>query len=353
MTINKKTTNKNIQSNLEHTLETTSDKGIVNTGDKQVQQVNSLAGTTKIKSKNNRKKLDLSFDDDPYDNSLGSILNFKATAKQEKEISELKGEISTLIADNKNVKEHKERLVVLLEELQNKEAINHISHRITPEASDFLFSDPDFKDNFKDGVLHEMVVISIDIRRSTDLMLKAKSPKQFADFITLLTDQLSEIILDNYGVFDKFTGDGILAFFPKFFSGEQAIVRALKAAQECHQAFAEHYWKHKNFFNVYIKDIGLGIGVDFGEVHLVNKRKELTVVGIPVVYACRLSGANAGETLLNLSAFEEFKQVYDHSYQAQESTIFIKNEGDALAYKILFDKKITIQSMPFWLQEES
>ncbi|MHC5201467.1 adenylate/guanylate cyclase domain-containing protein [Myroides sp. LJL119] len=304
------------------------------------------------KQRKRNKKMDISLIEDPYDNSIGSILNFKATAKQEKEISELKGEISNLIADNNNVKQHKERLLLLLKELQSKEAINHISHRITSEAADYLFSHDGFKDNFKDGTLHETVVISIDIRRSTDLMLKAKSPKQFAEFITVLTDQLSEIILDNYGVFDKFTGDGILAFFPKFFSGEQAIVRALKAASECHQAFSEHYWKYKNFFNVYIKDIGLGIGLDFGEVHLVNKRKELTVVGIPVVYACRLSGANAGETLLNLSAFEEFKQVYHHSYQSQESTIFIKNEGEALAYKINFNKKIQIESMPDWLQEQ-
>lgn len=304
------------------------------------------------KQRKRNKKMDISLIEDPYDNSIGSILNFKTTAKQEKEISELKGEISNLIADNNNVKQHKERLLVLLKELQSKEAINHISHRITPEAADFLFSDPSFKDNFKDGSVHETVVISIDIRRSTDLMLKAKSPKQFAEFITVLTDQLSEIILDNYGVFDKFTGDGILAFFPKFYSGEQAIVRALKAASECHQAFFEHYWKYKNFFNVYIKDIGLGIGLDFGEVHLVNKRKELTVVGIPVVYACRLSGANAGETLLNLSAFEEFKQVYHHPYQSIESTIFIKNEGEALAYKINFNKKIQIENMPSWLETE-
>ena len=272
-----------------------------------------------------------------------------AISKEEEEIYKLKQQLKAVSKDKEIVDEE---MAVLIKEITAKESINHISHRISSEASDKLFNDEEFKKNFKDGGLHEAVVISIDIRRSTDLMLKAKSPRLFAEFITSLTDKLSEIIIMNYGVFDKFTGDGILAFFPKFFSGEEAIVRALKAAQECHIVFNSHYESSKNSFNVFIKDIGLGIGIDFGKVHLVNKRKELTLVGIPVVYACRLSGAKAGETLLNLSAYEELKKVNNVPYYCEETTISIKNEGEALAYKVVSKDRIIIEQKPSWLKEE-
>ena len=41
---------------------------------------------------------------------------------------------------------------------------------------------------------------------------------------------LGTTITDSYGVFDKFTGDGILAFFPEFFSGPDAGFLAIRAA---------------------------------------------------------------------------------------------------------------------------
>jgi hypothetical protein len=37
-----------------------------------------------------------------------------------------------------------------------------------------------------------------------------------------------------------------------------------------------------------LKDTGLGIGIDFGATRLVQMAGGLSVVGAPVVYACRL-----------------------------------------------------------------
>jgi class 3 adenylate cyclase len=53
---------------------------------------------------------------------------------------------------------------------------------------------------------------------------------------------------------------------------------------------------------------GLGIGIDFGEVSVVDVNGELTVVGSPVVYACRLAAAPAGVTLLNEQAYQELSR---------------------------------------------
>src|SRR5207249_2646213 len=113
-------------------------------------------------------------------------------------------------------------------------------------------------------------VISIDIRRSTDLMLKARTPQDFAAFISNVSIALSRIITSNFGVFDKFTGDGMLGFFPDFYSGKDCGLRVLMAAKQCHLAFSELYRQNWASFDTVLCDIGLGIGIDFGPVNLMQ-----------------------------------------------------------------------------------
>jgi class 3 adenylate cyclase len=90
--------------------------------------------------------------------------------------------------------------------------------RVRPEAQRALLESEELRARFLQPSECDVFVMSIDIRRSTDLMLKARSAERFAEFITRLCHQLMDIIKDNYGVVDKFTGDGVLAFFPSFFS---------------------------------------------------------------------------------------------------------------------------------------
>jgi len=281
--------------------------------------------------------------------------SFDKKIQLEDEINQLKSKLSITLKDLETERTDKNEKVTelkgLLSELQSKEKINHILPRICEEAREKLFVDQEFKDKFENGNSYETVVVSIDIRRSTELMLKARKPELFSKFITELSEKLSQAILSNFGIFDKFTGDGILAFFPKFYSGDEAIIRALVAADECHKIFKKHYSDSRDCFNVFIKDVGLGIGIDFGVVTLVNTSNELTVVGIPVVYACRMSGAKAGDTLLNQPAKEELTNICQDNLKIVESEIIIKNEGIALAYKAEFTKKIEIPNRPKWLEE--
>jgi len=285
--------------------------------------------------------------------------NWDKQLSLEQEITDLKkrlhqtiNELSKVTSDKEKQLEEKQKLDKLTEELKSKEKLNHILPRICEEAKQKLLTEEKFKQLFSDSKSCKSVVISIDIRRSTELMLKARTPELFSKFITELSQKLSEVIISNLGVFDKFTGDGILAFFPEFYSGEQAIIRALYAAEECHKIFDHHYKESRECFNVFIKDVGLGIGVDFGTVSLVNTRNELTVVGIPVVYACRMSGAKAGETLLNQPAKEELDKHNQNFFKITESEINIKNEGTALAYKTESLKSNIELKKPEWMIAE-
>jgi class 3 adenylate cyclase len=237
--------------------------------------------------------------------------------------------------DKSKLLEELKTLEDLRQSVSSKEKINHILPRVNEIAKQkLLLPTDDFKDKFADGYSTKCVVISIDIRHSTELMLRARTATQYSKFITELTTKLSNIIIENFGVFDKFTGDGILAFFPEFYSDDDSMLYALRAAKQCHQVFADHYYSNKECFTIIIKNVGLGIGIDYGYVSLVNQPSELTVVGIPVVYACRMAGTASGTTLLNQPAFEAVKIKYGNHLKTTEAEINIKNEGVALAYQV-------------------
>lgn len=268
------------------------------------------------------------------------------------EINLLRRKLKNAAEELKDTQADKENGIAEFEklkaELTAKEKINHILARISEEGRIKLLESESFQNLFKNSSKYDTVVVSIDIRRSTELMLKARSPELFSKFITELSFKLAQIIIANYGIFDKFTGDGILAFFPKFYSGNEACIRAVKASMECHLLFKEHYNNSKDCFNVFIKDVGLGIGIDYGNVTLVNTQSELTVVGIPVVYACRFSGAKAGETLLNQPAKEELMRLCPSTTSFYESEINIKNEGIALGYIVSLNETAFDISDPNW-----
>lgn len=195
---------------------------------------------------------------------------------------------------------------------------------------------------------HEAVVVSIDIRDSTQLMLNAKKPELFAEFITDVTEKLFEIIKENFGILDKFTGDGLLCFFPKNYSGEDAIYYALKASVAAHKLFETEYKKHYDKFSVVKADVGLGIGIDYGKVYFTPVCQEPTIVGIPVVYACRLSAAPAYHTYLNQPAFELVEKKYKNLYSVNFCTISFKNQGSMIAYDLNLNFDAIDPKKPDW-----
>lgn len=221
--------------------------------------------------------------------------------------------------------------------------------RVNEQAKALLLNSEEFRKNFLTTEKCNVYVMSVDIRRSTQLMLNARTPQQFADFITTLCRELEEVVKENYGVFDKFTGDGILAFFPDFFSGEDAGYNVVSAAIKCHQIFKDKYNEYRKSFTPVIQSTGLGIGIDYGPAHLVQIAGGLTVVGSPVVYSCRLGGAPKGATLLNQPAYEKISERFSEYCFFTETTLDIKNEGPILAYEVILNKKKYQSKQPTWV----
>jgi class 3 adenylate cyclase len=218
-------------------------------------------------------------------------------------------------------------------ELERKLQLSFLLDRVNPKARNALLSDGKFRDKFLGQTEDDAFILSIDIRRSTELMLKARSPQDFSRFITELCTVLASIVTANYGIFDKFTGDGILAFFPSFFSGEDVGFFCMDAAVKSHRAFSEIYRRHRDSFVSVLLDTGLGIGIDCGHVRMLQMAGGLTSVGIPVVYACRMSSAPPGKTLVNHPAYSKLVQKYGQYFHFAEASIDAKNEGRMLGYE--------------------
>ena len=179
-----------------------------------------------------------------------------------------------------------------------------------------------------------------------------KNPASFTKFITELSIILTDIIRKNFGIFDKFTGDGVLCFFPDFYTGADALYYALKTAKECHTAFEIFYGKNRECFKCIIQETGLGIGIDCGEAHLSKIGFGYSAVGEPVVYACRLSSAPAGKTYLNQTAFEELKRLYYPHYEVHDAEINAKPNGPITVYEVVLNCKAFSPQLPPWLPSQ-
>ncbi len=267
----------------------------------------------------------------------------------QKQIEQQRSDIMKSKAAAENKQSQITELNSKIEELNKEKRFQYLIYRVNQLARNKLLESNGLRKQFEEQETCDAVIMSVDIRRSTELMLKARTPQLYAEFIRSLCVNLTGIILENYGVFDKFTGDGILAFFPKFYSGEDAIYWAIRASQLCHECFERHYQQNRRCFVSVILDVGLGIGIDWGSTHLVKIQDGLTVIGTPVVYACRMSQAKAGQTLLNQPAYELIQERFGAYVNCQESDIDVKYEGKTLAYLTSLSKRRYEPKLPEWL----
>jgi hypothetical protein len=254
----------------------------------------------------------------------------------ENEKNKLRQDLLDLTTEVRELTDSNQKQLEIIIKYQEIDKLSYLVQMVKESAANKFFESEDFLKSFTSTEPCRSYILSIDIRRSTDLMLKSRSPQLFAEFMSNLAVSLREIIIDNYGVFDKFTGDGILAFFPEFYSGPDAALRTIMVSSKCHEVFGKHYKENRHCFNIVVNDTGLGIGIDYGFVQLVRIGGSLTVVGTAVVYACRMSGAEAGRTYVNQSAYEELFNNYSAYCDFDEYIIDIKHEGKIHTYNSWF-----------------
>lgn len=251
-----------------------------------------------------------------------------------------------------------------------------------------------------EAVLHNApisaLVVAADIRSSTVLLKEAMDPADFARSVTVFIDHARAIVRRRGGVFDKFTGDGFLAYWlpdalnmysepiakvaervrrydprdiaylceqllvppkpprsdnstpPPDFESQDVVDARLKAYKSvlraCDAIIADFYettmTRFRSQSSNLISRTGLSIGLDEGEVRIVPLAGQLTALGGAVVGATRMVDvARPWEVLAN-----SYTGALLHSYQERvkpeirvtESVRKTREYDDQVVYKVDF-----------------
>ena len=182
-------------------------------------------------------------------------------------------------------------------------------------------------DSIIEGEPIQMFVMAADIRESTMLMKEAIKFEQFAYVMDKFVSSVRQGITRSGGWFDKFTGDGFLAYWVVQSSSKQGFdERFVEAAGNMtHTARSLVDLFHKRVLEDFRANsrnlsggVGLSMGLDAGPGHLVQIAGELTIVGPPVVGAVRMVNAavNAREIIANVYLGEHLHEEQNGVYEA-------------------------------------
>jgi len=135
-------------------------------------------------------------------------------------------------------------------------------------------------------------------------MKEAADSYEFASILGDFVERARQTIWDEGGLFDKFTGDGFLAYWSPTASTRKSTLRSiLRVVEHLHQEFRDRFIPllRANSQNFPETLVGLGIGLDDGNAFPVAIADDPTIVGPAVVGAVRMvKQAGSGETWANV-----------------------------------------------------
>ncbi len=163
------------------------------------------------------------------------------------------------------------------------------SRYVSDTVLDEILSKKD--EDFLCGTRRELGILVADIRGFTTFSEKRNAHEVVA-FLNGYFSKVTEIILNNDGVVDKFLGDGVLAFFNAPVEKKNFAENAVKSAIEIAQ-----FSRTKEFKEMCgDTELKIGIAIHSGEVVFGNigseKKAEFTVIGDAVNTTSRLESMN-------------------------------------------------------------
>ncbi len=186
-------------------------------------------------------------------------------------------------------------------ELRNR-LISSMLHRYVDDSViEQILTNPD-KYSELGGDRKEVAVFFCDIRGFTPVS-ESMNADELIHLLNSIFKELTGIVFKNKGTFDKYMGDCIMAFWGAPTDIEDETLWAVRAALEMQRAFEDlkHGWPPE------LKKIGIGIGINYGEVVVGNigteEAMDYTVIGDVVNSAQRVeSTARTGQVLITKNA---------------------------------------------------
>ena len=149
-----------------------------------------------------------------------------------------------------------------------------------------------FPEKLNAGEKREMTVLFSDIRGFTTLS-ERMLPEKLAIFMKDYLSPMTQIVFDEKGTLDKYTGDAVMAFWNAPLDQHDHALRAVRCALEmlARLELLKAKWRAENF-----PEFDIGVGINTGPMIVGNigsdVRVDYTVMGDAVNLASRLEGTN-------------------------------------------------------------
>lgn len=186
-------------------------------------------------------------------------------------------------------------------EARNRLLRQVLDRYVHEDVADIILTDPERYLKLG-GEIRHVTVLFADIRGFT-LFTESHSGPEVIETLNRVFQALSVLIFAHKGTFDKYLGDGLMAFYGAPLAAEDDAQRAVQTAIEMQR------WFGKLRSEPDLAKLGLGIGLHSGEAVVGNigseKVMDYTVVGDVVNIAKRLQErARRGQILISRETFE-------------------------------------------------
>lgn len=195
----------------------------------------------------------------------------------------------------------------------------------------------------------DTIVVVADIRRSQDLITYGLTPDFYRKQIFGLLDGVKRIFHDCYGVLDRFTGDGFIAYFNQYVceQGGNDYYKMLLTACERIQAFSGPYFDKwsKQIRKIPSEPIGLSLGIDSGKVDFMQIEGQIYAIGDACVWATRMCDAGKrGDVIFNNIPYHKIAPYGEDGFSSEIDSV-TKNGESFKAYRVK-TSMVTYKTLP-------
>jgi len=182
------------------------------------------------------------------------------------------------------------------------------------------------------------LVLVADIRRSQDLITYGLSPDFYREQMIGFLDEVRKILRDNYGIYDRFTGDGFIAYFNQYVceqEGRDYYEMTLDACEKI-QSFSKQYFDNwsNQIRKIPVEPIGLSLGIDSGVVSFKDIEGQFFAIGDACVWATRMCNAGKrGEIIFNNIPYHKIAEYGKEGF-CNEIDSVTKNGESFKAYSV-------------------